>query len=483
MRPPFDEIPPWPPQRWTPPLSPNFPSAFDGYAELFRLVWRKAFGYQLEEWQETAIRHVLELYPEGHPRAGQLRFRQAVISLGRQNGKTEIAAAIGLWALLMKAMPQVIGIASNADQAKLVYKRTRAAIQGVPSLAARFRALTETRGIQTRDGGTYEIKAAKSAALQGIPIDVGLVDELHILLHALWFDLVNGMGGRPNCIVVGITTAGDDGSDLLLHLYAEGDKAIAAGDTARMGFYVWESSVPTVPEHDDELGRELARANPSVASGRVDLEIAIDEVRGLPPQNAIRYRLNRFVDQVSAFISHQAWADLRTADGWPDGAVPVVTIDRTPDWGYATIGVFGRMPDGRIYCDIAASLVKPNVSQLADLCQALNVYAPSTFGMDAFTLRDLGKELEKRGLPVTMTGHADMLNGSALFYAKIQQRLIAHPGNDLLSKQIPVTKRKESGDGFKISRRESSASIDGVISHVIGVQLVENQAEQTLQIF
>lgn len=484
MTPPFADITAWPPQRWTPPLSPDFPSAFDGYAQLFRIVWKRAFGYALEPWQESCIRHVLELYPPGHRRAGQLRWRQAVITLGRQNGKTEIAAAIGLWALLMKAAPNVVGIASSAEQARLVYKRTMRAIRGTTQLAAKFKALTETRGIQTRDGGQYEIKAAKSAALQGIPIDVGLVDELHLLLRALWFDLVSGLGGRANCIVVGITTAGDDGSELLLHLYKQGDEAIAAGDEARFGFYCWEALEPLVPATDDELGRELARANPSVASGRVDLENAVIEVRSMPPQTATRYRLNRFVDQVSTFMSGAAWALMHTLEAFPDGVQPIFTVDRTPDWGYASIGVFGLMPDGRIYCDLAASLVKPTLSQLAELCVQLNTaHSAQTFGMDAFTLRDLGKELELRGVPVTLTGHADIMNGSALFYAKVQGQLLAHPGNDLLAQQIPVTKRKDSDGGFKISRKESSVSIDGVMNHVIGVQLVETQTSSDLQIF
>lgn len=483
MTPAFEDIPAWPPARWTPPLSPDFPSAYDGYAPLLRIVWRKAFGYELEPWQECCIRHALELYPPGHPRAGQLRFRQVVISLARQNGKTEIAAAIGLWALLMKARPNVVGIASNADQAKLVYKRTMAAIRGTAQLASRFKALTETRGIQTRDGGQYEIKAAKSAALQGIPVDVGLVDELHILLKSLWFDLVNGLGGRPNCLVVGITTAGDDGSELLLHLYEQGADAIAQGDAARFGFFCWEALAAVVPDDDDELARELARANPSIASGRRDVEIDIPEVRSLPPQDAIRYRLNRFVKMVSAFLTGEAWAANFTRDPFPDDARPLFTIDRTPDWGYATISAFTKLPDGRIYCDVAASIKQPTISQLADLCVQLNAFNPHTFGMDAFTLKDLGKELELRGLPTTMTGHADMLNGSALFYAKITQQLLAHPGHELLARQIPVTKRKDSDGGFKISRKESSVSIDGVISHVIGVQLAETLIESELQIF
>lgn len=483
MEPPFEDIPAWPPSRWVPPLSPDFPSAFDSFAALVRAVWLAAFGYVLEAWQETAIRHVFELYPEGHPRAGQLRFRQVIISLARQNGKTEIAAAIGLVALLMRARPTVVGIASNADQARLIYKRTMSAIRGTPQLARMFKALTETRGIQTKDGGSYEIKAAKSAALQGIPIDVGLVDELHLLLKALWFDLVNGLGGRPNSFVLGITTAGDQSSELLLHLYAEGEKAIADAGATRFGFFVWEAQRPEVPEDDTELARELCRASPSLASGRRDLETNIEEVRTMPPQDAVRYRLNRFVDSVSTFIGGDAWAKNWSADPYPEGVQPIFVIDRTPDWSYASIGVFAKMPDGRIYCDLAASLVKPSLGQIADLCELLNAHNPAMFAMDAFTLRDLGRELELRGLTVTLATYGDVLNASALFYAKVVQEKLAHPGNDLLAKQIPVTKRKDSGEGFKISRAESSVAIDAVMTHVLGVYFADTSQASDLQIF
>jgi phage terminase large subunit-like protein len=481
---PYPEIPAWPPARWTPPLTADFPSAFDGYRHVLREIWRAAFGYTLEPWQESAVRHALELFPAGHPRAGQLRFRQVVISLGRQNGKTEIAAAVGLFALLMKASPSVVGVATSAEQARLVYKRTMRAIRGTPQLAARFKALTETRGIQTKDGGQYEIKAAKSAALQGIPIDVGLVDELHILATALWFDLVNGLGGRPNCLVLGITTAGDDGSELLLHLYGQGAEAIEAGDAARFGFYCWESDAAEISDDDDELGQELARANPSIASGRVDLSNAMTEARSLPPQTAVRYRLNRFVQAVSAFISAEMWRDNFVRDDFPAGVAPIFTVDRTPDWSAATISAFGKRADGRIYCDVVASLVRPTQQQLVELCLQLHTaHQPATIGMDGFTLRDLGRELELRGVPVSLAGMADVMNGSALFYAKLQQGQLAHPGHDLLARQIPLTKRKESDGGFKISRQASSSSIDGVMSHVIGVQLTENHRSSTLQMF
>lgn len=479
---PFDDIAPWPPVRYTRPLNDDFASAFDGYVEMFQLVWRNSAGYDLEGWQITLIRSVLELYPEGHPRAGQLRYRQVVISLGRQNGKTEIAAALGLWALLVKATALVIGIASSVDQARLVYDRTMHAIRSTPQLARKFKALTTTRGIRSLSGGKYEMKAAKSGALQGIPIDLGLVDELHILAAALWNDLVNGTGGRPNCLVAGITTAGDDDSELLLHLYEQGDAAIAAGDASRMGFFLWEAPEARMPEDDETLGRYLAYANPAVAEGRVDLDNVIADVRSMPAPDAIRYRLNRFVASLNAFIPVEAWRDGFTAERMHDGLRPVFTFGMTQDMSYATIAATYKLPDETIFCDMVASIANPTWSQLADVAQRLTKHAPVTFGMGA-PMKPLAAELEIRGIPCKVLTYGEFLSASALFYAKVTQGLLKHPGHPLMSVQIPRTVRKNVGEQFRISFEESSIEIDSVIAHVIGVHLAETSRQVPMQIF
>ncbi len=480
---PFDDIPPWPPTRWTPPLSPDFPSAFDGYRDLLRLVWFAAFGYVLELWQETALRHIFELYPEGHRRAGQLRWRRVVVSFARQNGKTEIAAAIGLIIFLMKRAPQVIGIATSADQAKLIYNRTMLAIKGTPALARRFRALTDTRGIRSNTGGEYQIKASKSAALQGIPIDLALVDELHILLRKLWTDLVKGLGGRPNCMVVGITTAGDENSDLLLDLYEKGEEAIEKGDAARMCFLLWEAPEARIPADDETYGRYLAYANPGVASGRRDLEVEIEESRATPEPEQLRYSFNRFVKSTSTFIPADAWARGFTLEGWPAGHRPIFIYDRTPGWEYGFVTAVTLRDDGTIYCDPVASITKPTLAGFVEIAQRLSRHNPITNGFDAWALRDFGKALEARGMPVHYAGASDVQTASSLFYSKVLAGKVKHPGHPLLSFQVPRTIRKNVGEGFRVSRTDSSIEIDAVMSHVLGVLLAETIQERGLQLF
>ncbi|MBZ4485969.1 terminase large subunit [Microbacterium sp. cx-55] len=472
--PPFADIKPWPPTRYTAPLSPDFPSALDPWLPVLRIVWAVAFGYWFENWQVALLRAVLEVYPEGHPRAGQLRYRQVVISVARQNGKSEIAAALGLWRLLSKAGALVIGIASSAEQARIIYDRAMLAINANPSLSKMFDRLTDTRGIRKRDGGRWELKASKSAALQGLPIDLGLVDELHVIRRALWFDLVNGTGGRPNCLVAGITTAGDAESDLLIDLYKLADHATADADT-RFGVFIWEAPEDRVPDDDETLGRWLAMANPVVASGLSDLETVISDARTNPDPELIRYRLNRFLQSVRApFIPPDKWHAVtrRESEAFP-ATRAVFTFDATPGLSFATITATARGEDGTVHSEIVGSVRNPTIERLASIASHLMRHNPITFAVDGYLLRRLGIELQRRGYPVMIGSQSDAISSAALLYRLVAAGTFRHAGDPLLSRQIPLAIRRNVGDSFTISRTDSSIEIDAVKATALGALALE----------
>ena len=471
------------------PLSEDFKSEGDWLLPIVELAWRSADDpeFKLDVWQSELIRRILEVYPDGHEREGQLRFRQVVVSMGRQNGKSVIGAILGLYGLLRAPGQSVIGIASSAEQARILYDRTMLVIRRNKSLADRFAKLTDTRGIRAHDGGKYEIKAAKSSALQGIPINVGLADELHIMPQALWSDMVNGTSSKNNGIVIGITTAGDENSELLKALYEVGMKA-AGGDPQfeRFGFFVWEAPDARVPDDDAELAEYLKAANPALQAGRIDMSTVLSDVRAMPPSDVIRYRLNRFVAAQSQFITPLMWQKCARPYGEHivlDGARPIFAIDRTPDWGHAVIAVAIKNQQGLTETELVASIVKPNLEQLVAICTELMKHSPQTFIVDGYGLKDLATELKRRGMPVSIATQGDVIGASALTYSKIAREEIRHSSDPLLSVQFPRTVRKNIGDQFRISRKDSSVEIDGVMATLLAIYGAETRIEQSLQVF
>lgn len=477
------------PTIFTKSLGPRLYSDGPKLRAFVKLAWRTSEhpnGIELDLWQAWLLDRILERYPPDWPVAalrGRLRYRQLVISIPRQNGKSVLGAILALYGLLLhEPGPIVIGVASSSEQARIVYNRVLFVIQANPELRARFSKMTETRGIRTKDGrGTYEVKASKGSALQGIPASLSVVDELHITAADIWQALVNGTVTRDNGMVAGITTAGDTSSALLKNLYAIGNRAAEGEKTLeRFGFFVWQSPEPRVPGDDEELAEYLLQSNPALFEGRIDLQSVISDVRAMPEIDVIRYRLNWFVASQAAFIPVETW--IRNARGAPiPPGVPVFAVDRTPDWGAATITVAIKVGD-ITHTEVVASVIRPTLEQLESLCAQLAAWGPSTFIVDGFSLRDLGKALQRSGLPCHIGTMGDMLTASSLMYAKIAQGKLLHSSDDLLSRQIPLAIRKNVDSGFRISRKDS-AEIDGVISTALAVLAAETVQDVSVQVF
>ncbi|WP_277033749.1 terminase large subunit domain-containing protein, partial [Propionimicrobium lymphophilum] len=124
----------------TEPLTENFLTAGPRLIALLERHFRLQDGQliRLDEWQKALINHLLECYPKDWKdarHAGRLRYRQAVVSVARQNGKSLLGAAFALWGLLQHVPgASVVGLATSVDQANVVYNRVRYAVDNDPAL-------------------------------------------------------------------------------------------------------------------------------------------------------------------------------------------------------------------------------------------------------------------------------------------------------------------------------------------------------------
>lgn len=474
--------PAWMPARFTPALADPITTDGDRLISAVESLWSMPDGgpLQLDAWQRWLLRRVLERYPADWPvreLRGRLRFRQAVISMGRQNGKSLLGAILGFYGLAMHVSgPEVIGLASSAKQANIVYSRVLNMIRASESLTKRFKA-TGTRGISHRNGiGSYQVMPAKEDALQGIPVSLVIFDELHIAKPDMWGAVVNGQRSRPNALLVGITTAGDDDSELLKRLYHQGSQSVA-GELERFGFYCWEAG-----ESDTiETPGAIEAANPAIACGRIEVEGVRDEVRLLPEHDQRRYTLNRFVSSSSALLTPAQWG--RYAGTVELGSDSIVTIERTRSWGHATIVATGKTAEGKLATEIVASVVAPTADKLAELAGRIRDRYPVRFAVDSITLGAVGKLLTDRGLDVRFLRHGDVLQAGPAAYARIMAGDVIHAGDPLLSEQWRRAKAKNVGESWRITSTASGADVDAVLATLYGLYLADIEADPGIQVF
>lgn len=487
----------WMPTRYTPSLTgdEDFPTEGNKLLKFAGRHWSIPDTWPalvtLWKFQQWLIRHVLEIYPDDWPvehLRGQLRFRQVVISMGRQNGKSVLGALFVLYFLVLHVRgPRIIGLASKNDQAKIVYDRVRFGIDKSEALSRELRT-TSTRGIHLRNGtGVYQTLPAKEESAQGEPASGSLYDELHIGLSALWDALVLAMRARRNGLLIGITTAGDDSSDLLIRLYREGEAAIQGADE-RFGFFVWEGA-------SDELTVEnVIAANPLIAEGGVPLDLAMAEAQkmwndqrrgpdGLTGrQRCIRYTLNRFITGAAdSWASMHAWQAGGPFDIEHGDVDVVYGVERTDSWEAASITATSK--HGATYrTELVAAFNEPTHDVLVEACKLLARGRRCAFAMDSKTLSRLHSALRDAGLEAWRLGDAEMIAAAQNAHGVIARQAVQHPSDPLVRIQMARARRRNLPEGWRISRSLSTGDIDTVIATVVGIYVATVRADHGMQL-
>ena len=477
----------WTPTLATPPLSDDFITDGDQLLKVIDLAWRspEQKEFALDEWQRDLIRRVLERYPHDHPKyPGQLRYRQVLISMGRQNGKSVLGAVFALYGLLLHGPgPEVVSVASTVPQANIIYDRVKYVINNNKTLRKRFK-VTGTRGIRSRiesKPGTYFVKAGAENSLQGVTISMCLFDEVHICKPETWNAVVFGTSARRDGMVLGITTAGDENSDLLKRLYKTGRQAAVSEDDydERFGFFLWEA-----PEHLEVTDPEaLIAANPSIACGRMDVDQEINAIRNMPENQARRYRLNQFVSSETSWLPQGKWGLLSTCEELPTYKNVVFAVDRTDNWTAATITAAVKH-EGRIYTRVVAAMPNPSLEWLEAICADLNKrYRPLSIVMEVANLRDLSARLKARGIKCEYLTQTQMINASATVYSLINEGVVVHGNDALLTDQVRKGVAKNVGEGWRISRKDSVGDVDALLSTVMGCYAAEVMKPQGPALF
>jgi len=475
----------WKPTHYTLPLSEDFPTDGDKIINIAHALWRLPEKHdellRLTDWQKWLIRSVLERYPDDYPeasKAGRLRYKQVVISMPRKNGKSLIGALFALYGMLLhEPAPEVISVAASADQAKIVYRRLKHQVDSSELLKHFFARSTEHRGLWTKDEqGIYKVIAAQAATAQGLHPSLVVFDELHVAKSDVWTAMALGSATRPDGIVIGITTAGDDTSELLKNLYDNGSKAMEGQkDLERFGFFCWEA--PKGCAVDDE--ESVRMANPQLASGILDWESVKNELATMPEVDARRYRLNQFVSSMNAWLPVGMWQ--QQPEGRPTNP-EVFAVERTSGWENASIVTAQLLPDGKVATELVASFNNTNIDQMIEACIKLGKYG-KPFIMDGNVLGDLGIALKQKGLRVQITSNKDLISASNNMYRRIMRKELIHPRDEIVSLQIQRAVRKNSGDSWRIARKDSGADIDAAVATVLAVWFVETQQKPQQMVF
>ena len=294
--------------------------------------------FELLPWEEEAVRQFYGIQVQDEDGLWVRYRRYLYDELPKKNGKTELAAGLGLYHLLYdgEERPRVGVFSSDKENASQIYEAAKYMVEntslGQPEHDPIAWAVDSRKEIHTKYGGVLKVYSADAATKHGYSFSAIIIDELHAQPNRrLWDVLTAGSNAaRRQQAVIVLTTAGDDPDRtsigwevhekaLGVWRYRRGDRDERAQDDPRwlpiiygLGLVEDEDKLREINIFDEQLWRDC---NPSV--GRTLRLSAIraeaqDAKRSEAAERLFRWlRLNQWIATASV--------------GW----IPVTIYDKT----------------------------------------------------------------------------------------------------------------------------------------------------------
>lgn len=180
---------------------------------------------QLELWEKAILAAIFGFVDKN----GNRQYREALLIVAKKNGKSLLAAIVGLYMLLAdgEGGPEVYAVATKKDQAKIIWGEAKRMVKKSPALFRRVRTLVASLVCDHNDG-IFKPLASNADSMDGPNISCALLDEIHQWKNgrALFDMVVDGMVGRDQPLAFLTSTAGTVREDLYDEKYEEAERVI-----------------------------------------------------------------------------------------------------------------------------------------------------------------------------------------------------------------------------------------------------------------
>lgn len=456
----------------------------------------------LRDWQ---IREIDKIYGNRHG------TRRAILSFGRKNGKTAIAAMLLLVHLVgpeARRNGQLYSAARSREQAAVLFRLAAAMVRMSPAIAVEVSIIESKKEMRVAALGTlYRALSKEATTAYGFSPVFVVHDELGQVKgprDELYEALETATGAQEAPLSLVISTQAPTDGDLLSILI---DDALKGSDPRVV------VSLYTAPEDLDPFSEEAARAaNPAFGDFQnpVETMAMAEDARRMPArENEFRNLiLNQRVDASTPFISKGVWtacnapvADIVDApvfggldlsevndltamvltfpvDGvwhvrpffWlpAEGLAERSRKDRVPYDVWASQGYIETCPGRSVSYDWVAARV-------VDVLRPLNV---QRMAFDRWNWRHFQPCLERAGAPASWLSEEDdavfarfgqggvsMSPALRTLESRLLNGEIAHGGHPVLTMCMAnAVVTKDPAGNRKLDKAKSSGRIDGAVS-------------------
>jgi hypothetical protein len=443
----------------------------------------------LDPWQQWLVIHAGELLEDGITP----RFRQVLVLVSRQNGKTEVLVELSLFWLYVETVNLVLGTSTNLVYAHESWDKAVQQVEANPSLLKDVprNGIRRANGEQTLSVkvgprlGRYKIAASNAKGGRSLTVDRLIMDELRE--HHDWSAYnaaVPATSAVKDAQVWMITNQGDEKSVVLQSLRTQ---ALSNTDP-RLGIFEWSAPDGALPTDVDAL----AAANPNLGH-RISLESLMgdamraeaaggEQLAGFLTEHQCRY-----VPMLAPAIDAGSWASCLNPDTLEAvrGRV-ALCLDVAPDMHHSTLYAAGLLDDGRSRVEpVAAWSGQGCTEQLRrELPGIVAKVKPAKLGwFPSGPAAALAADMQERsgwppeGVELEEIRGEDVAAVCMGFAEQVTAVKIAHSGDPLLDAHIAGAEKTTHGDGWRFSRK-GAGHVDALYAAAGAVHLARTLLEE-----
>jgi len=476
----------------------------------------------LADWQKA---HIRELFGRIGP-DGLRQYTTSYWSVGKKNGKTEIAAGVLLYGFLWDDEPgnECYSVAATRDQASIVFRIVAQMIRNSPILRSMCRIIDSTKTIIRTDHPDrfYRALSADANSADGINPHFVIFDELHRQRgprgRDLWDVVKKSSATRAQPLLFAISTAGIQADSPICWEQHEYSQNLIKGVFRDATYYPVIYSLPEDADWTDESKWSLP--NPALGDFKKlsAMQEEFERAKRIPAQqNSFRrFELNQWVSQESRWIDLTEWdangsaflreelhgrdcfAGLDLSTNLDVTALVLVfppknLDDEDESEPYYLVSEFWLPKDDIVERSIRdnvtwdrwarrghLNLTEGNVIDFRAIRRRINELAEDfhicEIGYDQWNAAQMALELQDDGftmVPIRQTFHS-LCAPSQAFERLIMKRRLRHGGHPLLRWMMDCTSiRTDTRTGYirpvKPERKKTSKRIDGIVATIMGL--------------
>lgn len=412
-------------------------------------------------------------------RHGVRVVQRALLGRAKGWGKTELLAAIGLEQLCGPFAPAAANIpiaAASFEQADLLFGTARVMVSEGPLRP--FLEVFDTEILRKDGPGKMFRVAAAAGTNDGGRPTCFIADELHEWTgnkSRVFMVISNSIAKRRSGLVLGISTAGSEESDLLRSLYDYGQRVVS-GEIDDPAFLLdWaEADALADPNDGPEVRAQMARdANPHLDQFGT-LPFVERRWHEIPEHEWRRYFGNQWVAVAGeSWLPSGAWQACEGPVRFVDGAETWVGVDMALKHDSIAVVAAQRASGGRWQVDAKVWLPAGEMVDVAGVEQHLRdlhrryrlvevAYDPAFFQRSAEGLSDDGLPMvefpqsAQRMVPACQTAYELIVGGN-----------LVHDGAPTFSDQVMSAAPRSTGEGWRLSKGKARRKIDAAIALVM----------------